>query len=90
MVWFIVGHLFATLLAWVQIGRLPEQEKDLEILLLRQPLDIVERSLDKPVRISKVEKRTLAVLAAKLKATTMQSTSTAAQASRKLATLDTA
>ncbi|MHB8628178.1 MAG: integrase core domain-containing protein [Aggregatilineales bacterium] len=74
MVWFIIGHLFTTLLAWVQIGRLSEQEKDLEILLLRQQLDIVERRLDKPVRLSKVEKLTVAVLAAKLKATTKQST----------------
>ncbi|MHB8624836.1 MAG: integrase core domain-containing protein [Aggregatilineales bacterium] len=58
----------------MQIGRLPEQEKDLEILLLRQQLDILERRLDKPVRLSKVEKLTVAVLAAKLKATTKQST----------------
>lgn len=46
----------------------------LEILLLRQQLDILERRLDKPVRLSKVEKLTVAVLAAKLKATTKQST----------------
>jgi hypothetical protein len=33
----------------VQIGRLPELGKDLEILLLRQQLDVLERRLDKPV-----------------------------------------
>jgi putative transposase len=74
MVWFIIGHLFTTLLAWLQIGRLSQQDKDLEILLLRQQLDILERTLDQPVRVSKVEKLTIAVLAAKLKATTKQST----------------
>jgi hypothetical protein len=73
MVWFIIGHLFTTLLAWLQIGRLSEQEKDLENLLLRQQLDILEHRLDKPVRVSKVEKLTLAVLASKLKATSKQS-----------------
>ena len=50
MVWFIVGHLLSTLLDWLSIGRLSEQEKNLEILLLRQQLVILERKLDKPVR----------------------------------------
>jgi hypothetical protein len=75
MVWFIIAHLFTTFLAWMQISRLSEPEKALEILLLRQQLAILERKLDKPIRASKVEKLTVAVLAAKLKATTNQSTS---------------
>ncbi len=74
MVWFVIGHLFTTVFAWLQIGRLSEWEKDLEILLLRQQLDIVERRLDKPIRLSKVEKLTVAILAAKLKNKTHQST----------------
>ena len=74
MVWFIVGHLFSALLDWLSIGRLAEQEKDLEILLLRQQLVILERKLDKPVRPSRIEKLTMAVVAAKLKATTKHST----------------
>ncbi len=36
MVWFVIGHLFSTVLEWLRIGRLSEREKDLEILLLRQ------------------------------------------------------
>ena len=36
MVWLIVGHLFATLVDWISIGRLSSREKDLEILLLRR------------------------------------------------------
>jgi putative transposase len=74
MVWFIVGHLFMRLLAWVRIGRLSEQDKDLEILLLRQQLDLLERKLEKPIRVSRVEKLTFGILAAKFKATTKQST----------------
>lgn len=70
MAWFIVEHLFSALLDWLSIGRLAEQEKALEILLLRQQLVILERTLDKPVRPSRIEKLTMAVTAAKLKATT--------------------
>ena len=35
MVWFIVTHIFSTLVEYVGIGSLSEQEKDLEILILR-------------------------------------------------------
>ena len=74
MIWFMIGHLFSTLLEWLSIGRLSEQEKDLEILLLRQQLVILERKLDKPILPSRIEKLTIAVVAAKLKATTKYST----------------
>ncbi len=46
MVWFIIRHLFATLLTWVRIGRLSELEKDLELLLLRQQVMMLERLLN--------------------------------------------
>jgi transposase InsO family protein len=36
MGWFILKHIFSTLLAMVNIRRLSDQEKDLEILVLRQ------------------------------------------------------
>ena len=65
MLWFIIGHLFTTLLAWVSIGRLSNQAKDLELLVLRQQVRMLERQLDKPVRPSRIEKLTLAVVAAK-------------------------
>ena len=51
MIWFIVMHLFSILLDWVRIGQLTEQEKDLEILLLRQQLGIAQRKLNKPKTI---------------------------------------
>ena len=52
----------------IRIGRLSEQEKDLEILVLRKQLAIAEQQLDKSVRLSQAERLTLAVISAKLKA----------------------
>jgi len=74
MAWLILGHLFTTVLDWLSIGRLSSGEKDLEILLLRQQLAILQRRLDKAVRPERVEKLTLAVVAAKLKALTQRPT----------------
>jgi transposase InsO family protein len=74
MIWFIVMHLFSTLLDWVRIGQLTEQEKDLEILLLRQQLGIAQRKLHKPVRSSRVERLTVAVVTTKLRSVTGRTT----------------
>ncbi len=74
MVWFIIGHLFATLLTWIRIGRLSELEKDLELLLLRQQIMMLERPLDKPVHPFRIEKLTLAIVVVKLRAITNCST----------------
>jgi putative transposase len=57
----------------VSIGRLSDQEKDLELLVLRQQVRMLERQLDKPVRPSRIEKLTLAIVAAKLKRVTHRS-----------------
>src|SRR5512145_629554 len=70
MVWFVVMEIFSTLLEWMRLGRRTAAEKDLEILLLRRQLAIVERTLAKPVRPSRGEKLTLALLLAKLKTRT--------------------
>jgi hypothetical protein len=74
MIWFIVMHLFSTLLDWVRIGQLTEQEKDLEILLLRQQLGIAQRKLKKPVRSSRIERLTITVVTTKLKSATGRTT----------------
>ena len=73
MAWFIIAHLVSTVLEWIRIGRLSEPEKDMELLLLRQQLIMMERHLNKPVRPSRIEKLTLAVVTAKFKAITDQS-----------------
>jgi putative transposase len=68
MGWWVVMQVLSTLIEWVRIGRLSEQEKDLEILVLRKQLAIVEQQLEKPVRLSRAERMTLAVISVKLKA----------------------
>ncbi len=73
MAWFILSEMVSTVLEWFRIGRLSEPEKDLEILLLRQQLVIMERHLNKTIRPSRIEKLTLAVITTKFKAVTGQS-----------------
>jgi seryl-tRNA(Sec) selenium transferase len=73
MGWFIFEHVFSTILAIVTIGRLSNQEKDLEILILRQQLLILQRKLNSPIKPSRVEKITLAALTAALKRISHQS-----------------
>ena len=72
---FILSHLFSTRISFVSIGRLSQQEKDLEILLLRHQLAVLERKLDKPVKPNRAEKLTLAVLTARLRLVTRRSAS---------------
>ena len=74
MLWFMVLQIAATLLELVSLRRTSDEEKDLEILLLRRQLAILERKQDKVLRISRAEKLTLAVLAYKLKSVTNRTT----------------
>jgi hypothetical protein len=67
MGWFILSQAFSFLFSFVRIVRLPEQDKIIEILILRQQLDILLRQQDKPIRPSRAQKMLLGVLAAKLK-----------------------
>ena len=48
MGWFILKHIFATIFSFINIRRLSDQEKDLEILVLRQQLSILQRKLNHP------------------------------------------
>jgi predicted transposase YbfD/YdcC len=52
MSWFVVMEIFWVLLEWMRLGRKSKQEKDLEILLLRHQLAILERKQDKVVRVT--------------------------------------
>ena len=72
--WFNLGHVFTSLMSIVNIGRLSEKEKDLEIWVLRQQLALLQRKCDKPVKPNRAEKMTLAILAAKLKQATQRPT----------------
>lgn len=48
MGWFILKHIFSTIFNFFTIGRLSPLEKDLEILVLRQQLSILQRKLNSP------------------------------------------
>jgi putative transposase len=74
MGWFILKHIFPTIFTFITIGRLSHLEKDLEILVLRQQLSILQRKLNHPIRPSRVEKMPLAVLITKIMRTSHQST----------------
>ena len=75
MIWFILKHIFSTFFDLINIRQLTNQEKDLEILVLLQQLSILQRKLNHPIKPSRAEKMTLAVLAAKLKEVTQRPTS---------------
>lgn len=74
MIWFVITHIITILFEWICIGRLSDQEKGLEILILRYQLDILERKHKKPIRPTRVEKVTLAGLTYKFKRVTNRTT----------------
>lgn len=74
MGWFILKHIFSSIFNFITIGRLSDHEKELEILVLRQQLSILQRKLNHPIRPNRVEKMTLAVLTTQIKRITHQTT----------------
>ncbi|MCP4167127.1 MAG: hypothetical protein GY759_14740 [Chloroflexi bacterium] len=62
----IFAQLFSTLIELLCLSRLSTDEKDLEILLLRQQLDVMVRKQTHTIRPSRPEKWTLAVLTSAL------------------------
>ena len=74
MVWFVITLIFSTILDIITIGRQSTLEKDLEILILRQQISILQRKTNSPIRPSRVEKLTLSVFTIKLKKLTNQTT----------------
>ena len=67
MFWSVAALVFSVLLDLFNLRDLSDREKDIEILILRHQLDILERKQNHPIRPSKAEKLTLAVLTEKLK-----------------------
>jgi putative transposase len=65
--WYSLLRLFSTVVDLILISRQPVHEKDLEILLLRRQLAILDRQRSSRAKLSKSEKLTLAVLTVKLK-----------------------
>jgi len=73
MGWFILAHIFSTILSLIQVRRLSDKDKDLEILILRHQLAVMTRLHAQPVKPNRVEKMTLAMLTKKLKQSTNRS-----------------
>ena len=66
MVFFLLAQAFSLLLDLIWVGRRGDDDKGLEIVLLRQQLRILQRKQPSVLRISRSEKRALVVLARKL------------------------
>ena len=67
MLWFFFGHIFSIILSLIRVSRLSENDKDLEIIILRHQLDVMVRKQHKPIRPNRAEKAMLAFLSAQLK-----------------------
>ena len=74
MIWSAVAHIFSLLIELIQIGRMSDPDKDLEILVLRYQLGIAERKLNRTIKPNRVEKMTLAVLVNRIRRTADRST----------------
>lgn len=72
MLWFFIGHIFSILLSFIRVSRLSENDKDLEIIILRHQLDVMVRKQNKPIRPNRADKATLALLTAQLKQNTQR------------------
>ena len=66
MIFVVVARLFSALLDSLSVFARTDHENDLEILLLRQQLRIMQRAHARPPRLSWWEKLPLTILAAKL------------------------
>ncbi len=68
MMFLLLAHAFSLLLDLMLLARQTDHDKDVEILLLRQQLRLLQRKQSHPPRLSRWEKLTLLVLAGKLTA----------------------
>ncbi len=66
MFWFMLTHFVAFLVDLVTGTRRGDHEKDLQILVLRHQVRLLQRQRPRPPRLTRGEKLTLAVLAAAL------------------------
>src|SRR5215211_1706148 len=64
--WFVLAHFVAFLVDLAVGTRRGDREKDLQILVLRQQVRLLQRQRPRPPRLTRGEKLTLAVLAAAL------------------------
>ena len=41
MVWFIITHIISTILSMIQVSRLSDKDKDMEVIILRHQLNVM-------------------------------------------------
>ena len=75
MGWYILANIFKIFLTLFRLGFRSDREKDLEILVLRQQLNILHRKHDRIVKPDRVDKMILSVLVVRLKFMDGQTTS---------------
>ena len=49
MIWLAVAHIFSVILELINISRMSDHDKDLEILVLRYQLGIADRKLNRAI-----------------------------------------
>jgi hypothetical protein len=67
MLWSLIAQLVILVLDVLTLGYTQDTDKDLELLVLRQQIRILQRRVGKPVRASRVEKLILALVALQFK-----------------------
>ena len=67
MFWFALSHLFSSVVDLITLRGSPDVQKDIQILLLRQQVRVLQRKVHQPKGFSGLEKMLLAVLVAKLR-----------------------
>jgi hypothetical protein len=67
MGWYILANNFKVFLTLFHLSFRSDQEKDLEILILRHQINILERKHNQTVRADRVDRMLLSVLADRLK-----------------------
>jgi len=67
MGWYILAKIFKFFLSLFHLNFRSDQEKDLEILILRHQLNILQRKYDQVIRPDRVDRMILSVLTVRLK-----------------------
>jgi uncharacterized membrane protein len=67
MLWSLIAQVVTVVLDVLSLRYTQDTDKDLELLVLRQQIRILERRVGKPVRASRVEKLMLVVVALQFK-----------------------
>ncbi len=67
MLWSLIAQVVKVILDVLSLHLITDPDKDLELLVLRQQIRVLERRVGKPVRPSRVEKLLLTLSALQIK-----------------------